>query len=264
LVASLITALVGCASDSKRPKESLIAYPFVNESKRIGSNHPSDKFVIRSAVGNSEYAVEIPDAGDGYDIQIPLAGLNPPSTSEAISVGARGGKAPNPVATDKELVGSLPSLEKASPTEVAVMDAALGVGTAEGPIQSPSYSMGIAKINQYYRERNYELALMEINNLVSFYPNSPKLLKMKGTLLLKTGNHELAMRSWQRALDLSPGDQTLTRAVKRLHERVLASEAVIKQNSQLRSTTAPQEEFSPIGGDIKSIPLDPEMEKYSH
>ena len=47
---------------------------------------------------------------------------------------------------------------------------------------------------------------------------------MKGTLLIKTGNHELAMRSWQRALDLSPGDTNLGRAVQHLHERIVASQ----------------------------------------
>lgn len=201
-----------------------IAYPFVDESRSLGKNGKKEKFVIRSAVGAAEYAVEIPDAGDGYDIQVPLAGLNPPASNDALAIGAKNGRAPSPVSTDKELVNALPSLAKNNPNELATMDTALGVGSPEGPIQSPSYSMGIAKVNQYYRERNFEVALMELNNLLSFYPNSPKLLKMKGTLLIKTGNHELAMRSWQRALDLSPGDTNLGQAVKHLRERIVASQ----------------------------------------
>lgn len=225
----LAAFLNGCVSgDSPQRTAQLeqgaIAYPFVDESRPLGKNLKKDRFVIRSSVGASEYAVEIPDAGDGYDIQVPLAGLNPPATNDAIAVGAKTGKVPNPVATDKELVNALPSITKSNPNELATMDAALGVGSPEGPIQSPSYTMGIAKVNQYYRDRNYEVALMELNNLLSFYPNSPKLLKMKGTLLIKTGNHELAMRSWQRALDLSPGDTNLNRAVQRLQERIAATQ----------------------------------------
>lgn len=223
-------ALPGCMSagsshdSSPQLAQGSIAYPFVDESRPLGRNGKKDKFIIRSAVGAAEYAVEIPDAGNGYDIQVPLAGLNPPATNDAVAIGAKNGKAPSPVSTDKELVNALPSLAKTNPNELATMDAALGVGSPEGPVQSPSYSMGIAKVNQYFRDRNFEVALMELNNLLSFYPNSPKLLKMKGTLLVKTGNHELAMRSWQRALDLSPGDTNLSRAVQHLHERIVASQ----------------------------------------
>jgi tetratricopeptide (TPR) repeat protein len=103
-----------------------------------------------------------------------------------------------------------------------MLDGAFGVGTPEGPVQSPSYTIGIAKVNQLFKEKNFELALIELNNLLAFYPNSPKLLKMKGTLLVKTGNRELAMRSWQRAYDLTPGDLALKRSIDRLNERILA------------------------------------------
>ncbi|MCX6123499.1 MAG: hypothetical protein NTV34_01925 [Proteobacteria bacterium] len=192
--------------------------------------------------------------------------MNPPSSSEALAVGAKGAKAPSPVATDKELVNTLPSLAKASPKEVALMDAALGVGSPEGPIQSPSYTMGIAKVNQYYRDRNYELALMELNNLVSFYPNSPKLLKMKGTLLLKTGNHELAMRSWQRAVDLAPSDLVLGRAVKRLEERLVAQQAATRglnpsEAARIGAKRPPSEMKLDAS---KANPLDSELDTLAH
>lgn len=267
----MVAVLCRCANEptSKRARlnEGTIAYPFVGEARQLGRNGKKDKFVIRSAVGAAEYAVEIPDAGNGYDIQVPLAELNPPATSEAIAIGARGAKAPNPVATDKELVNSLPSLAKASPAEVATLDAALGVGSADGPIQSPSYTMGIAKVNQYYRERNFELALMELNNAISFYPNSPKLLKMKGTLLLKTGNQELALKAWQRASDLDPADRNLDRALKRLQDRLVASQAAAANMSGPRALNVkvtdpvPAQAPSPV---IPAPPLDPELDALAH
>jgi tetratricopeptide (TPR) repeat protein len=237
--------------------EATIAYPFVGPGYGLGRNGKKESFVIRSSVGQAEYAVEIPDAGNGYDIQIPLAALNPPATGEALAVGAKGTRAPNPVATDRELVNSLPSIDKSSPTEIATLDAALGVGTKDGPIQSPSYTMGIAKVNQYYRERNYEVALMELNNLLAFYPNSPKLLKMKGTLLLKTGNQELALRAWQRAVDLSPQDAPLERATKKLQERVVATQQRLPTSGQRPKGPLPQQP-------TQNQPLDPELEKFAH
>lgn len=222
LLIALVTAHCSTPNRESRYSDGTIGYPFIQPQKKMGRDPESQRFVIKSAVGQAEYAVEIPEAGDGYDIQIPLASMTPGLSSEAVAVGAKNGKVPNPIATDKELTTALPSIAKASPEEVATMDAAMGVGSPEGPVQSPSYTMGIAKVNQYFKERNFELALMEINNLVSFYPNSPKLLKMKGTLLIKTGNHDLAMRSWQRALDLAPQDKALLSAVKRLQERLTA------------------------------------------
>jgi hypothetical protein len=41
--------------------------------------------------------------------------------------------------------------------------------------------MGIAKVNQLYREKNFELALIELNNVLAFYPNSPKTFENEGT-----------------------------------------------------------------------------------
>jgi tetratricopeptide (TPR) repeat protein len=226
LLEVMVLFLVLCRCSSTRSEQRFadgtIGYPFIQPQKKLGRDPDSNRFVIKSAVGQTEYSVEIPEAGDGYDIQIPIAALNPQMSSDAMAVGAKSAKVPNPVATDKELTRALPSITKASPEEVATMDAAMGVGSPEGPVQSPSYSLGIAKVNTYFKERNYELALMEINNLISFYPNSPKLLKMKGTLLIKTGNHELAMKSWQRALDLAPTDKSLTAAVRRLQDRMTA------------------------------------------
>ncbi|MCX6117140.1 MAG: hypothetical protein NT027_06340 [Proteobacteria bacterium] len=209
--------------ESRLNAQKQIAYPFYNASKRLGEDPESKRFIIKSAIGQAEYTVEIPDAGNGYDIQIPLASLNPPTTSEALAIGAKNGKVPSPVSTDKELVNSLPSISKTHGEDLSILDAAMGVGSPEGPIQAPSYTLGLARANQYFRDRNYDLALMEVNNLIAFYPNSPKLLKMKGTLLLKTGNQELAAKAWQKANRLAPSDKALASAVKRLETRILAT-----------------------------------------
>jgi tetratricopeptide (TPR) repeat protein len=236
--------VTGCASNQgSRPSitEGSISYPFIADTKPLGRAREKKPFVIRSAVGTSEYSVEIPDDASRYDIQIPLAELAPKGAST--SQVSPDQKSMNAGTTDKELVADLPALSKNKPNETALMDAAFGVGSAEGPIQSPSYSLGIAKVNQHFKDRNFELALVELNNLLAFYPNSPKLLKMKGTLLLKTGNRNLAMQAWQRALDLAPNDGALRRSINRLNERLIAEQNARAVDSK---TTAPPSAINPI------------------
>lgn len=232
----------GCSSTQARRAqltEGNISYPFVSQTSPLGNTLSKRPIVIKSAVGASEYTVEIPDDASRYDIQIPLAELSPAGTSPTALSSSQPGL--NPATTDKELVAALPSLAKSKPGETAVMDAAFGVGTPEGPVQSPSYSLGIAKVNQYYREKNFELALVELNNLIAFYPNSAKLLKMKGTLLIKTGNRDLAMKSWQRAYDLAPNDSALKRSIDRLNDRILAEQNARRNipSETQRSTITP-------------------------
>lgn len=236
-----ITLMSRCqSSQGAKPRlsEGNISYPFVEKTSPLGRTQGKQPFVIRSAVGASEYTVEIPDNAGRYDIQIPMAELSPRGSADAVAAANLNNKTPNPATTDKELVAALPALSKSKPGETAMMDTAFGVGSPEGPVQSPSYSIGIARVNQYFRERNFELALVELNNILAFYPNSPKLLKMKGTLLIKTGNRELAMQSWQRALDLAPTDSSLKRSIDRLNERILAEQnARPKKNEGNASST---------------------------
>ena len=219
--------LSGCETSrpvKSRIAEGTISYPFVAETKRLGNSGQKSPFVIRSAVGDSEYTVEIPENGGRYDIAIPLAEISGKARAPGSIGSTRDSRGMNPATTDKELVSALPALAKSKPDDTAMLDSAFGVGEPEGPVQSPSYTMGIARVNQLFREKNFDLALIELNNLVSFYPNSPKLLKMKGTLLIKTGNRDLAMRSWQRAYDLVPGDLGLKRSIDRLNERIIAEQ----------------------------------------
>jgi hypothetical protein len=232
----------------------LIAYPFVSDTRPIGTTKRREPFVIRSATGGQEYTVEIPENSSRYDIQIPLAELTPAGSATESDFAGRGRS--NPANTDKELVSALPDLAKAKSSKTGMLDTAFGVAPPEGPVQSPSYTLGIAKVNQYFKDRNFELALVELNNLLAFYPNSPKLLKMKGTLLVKTGNRELAMRSWQRALDLAPNDLALRNSINRLNERILAEQNARSADGINRDKRTG---FTPMENDPETL-----LDKVSH
>jgi hypothetical protein len=243
LLISSITLLNGCAGGRGNDSSwdpilhGTIDYPFADRANPLGENGPSEKFVIRSTVGNTEYTMEIPGAARDYDIEVPLADLSnlgSTGTSQR-TVGGVGGARPNskdisnPQLTDRELVSDMPKLPE--PEDRGLVDGAFGVGQMEGPTQSPSYAMRIAKINELYLSKEYEFALIEINNMLTYYPGSAKLYKMKGTILLKLRNLELGEIAWTRAVELAPTDVALKNGLKSLRARIEFNKKITVGNS---------------------------------
>jgi hypothetical protein len=228
LALASLGVLAGCASMTKTEDENVlqgtIAYPFAEPTDSIG-HVPADKIVIKTTVGSMEYQVEIPGGGDDYDIQIPISELaEAGKSSGGVSAGSNSG-IQNPQSTDQELVANLPRMKTSGQGDAALLDRAMGAAPKSGPRQSPSYALGLSKINELYQQRKYEYALIEINNHLSYYPTSPQLHKMKGTVLVRLGQYPLAEKAWQRALELAPEDGSLRNSLKRLQLRLSAKPA---------------------------------------
>ena len=255
LVGLVLLVFCGCAStpagrnSSVRYNEILhgtIDYPFVGDGRPLGRRAPEERFIIKSAVGDREYVVEIPGGAREYDVEIPLAALDDTEAGDGLMNKPRG--LANPATTDREMVANLPSVDKLRPTDANIMDSAFGVGSDKGPRQSPSYTLGIAKINNLYLERKYEFALIEINNMLAFYPNSPQLHKMKGTVLVKMNQLALAEESWLQALRLTPNDKALRKGVARLQKMIRARAAYL-------NSTDPQ--APPLPQPVGKVEADP-------
>jgi len=221
----MATSCIGGGSGTDATQEAIengtIAYPFVDENKPLGLNGPGEPFVIKSSVGNREYSIEIPGEARDFDVEVPLAQLG--AQDEDPLLGGKPSGLANPIATDKEMVAALPRLDKSRPTDTAMLDGAFGVGNAGGPRQAPSYMLGIAKVNELYKRRQYEFALVELNQMIAFYPNSPQLHKMKGTVLIKMRNLPLAELAWIKALQLTPQDKGLQNGLAKLQKRLIAA-----------------------------------------
>ena len=207
--------IVSCSS-TPDPSEQIIrgsiSYPFYSESHLVGRSQRQDPFVIRTVKGDTEYIVEIPYAAEDYDIEIPLGEILPADKKNQHFKNAQ--------VTDRELVSSMPKLSAATEEEKALLDKAFGVASNGGPRQAPSYTIGLNRVIENYKKNHYELSLVEINNLLSFYPTSVRLHKMKGTILIKLGNFKLAERSWLRASELNPNDPVILRGINKLRERM--------------------------------------------
>lgn len=227
----IIVLLVSCSRvrGSYDPaEEGAITYPFYEAPAPIGQDGRDDKLVIKSAVNDTVYTIEIPNSGEDYSVVVPLNELV--QAGGDAGRGRRNGKDPSrsevgsPVTTDQELTSTLPSPEKARPGEATLMDSAFGVGNKDGPTQGPSYTMGLARINDLYRRHDFEYALIETNNMITFFPTSAKLFKMKGSILVHMRKFDLAEQAWARAADLEPKDPLTRSALDRLRRRIRSLE----------------------------------------
>ncbi len=190
-----------------------ISYPFPRTNP-LGVNGQKEKFVIRAIKGQMEYVVEFPSAGEDYDIEVPVAELADGATPEAEK------RPPNTSKTDQEMTAALPDAGDKDREQTNLMDSAFGVAREGAADQGPSYALGLAKATELYHKNQLELALIEVNNLLTYYPNSLKLLKMKGTLYKKLDDLPLAEKAWVRALELDPGDKPLRVGLARLREKI--------------------------------------------
>ena len=212
--------------------EGTISYPFADKTRPLGKDPSADRFVIRSVKGSAEYTVEIPHGAEDYDISIPMTALPNDEGKNKIQ---------NPQLTDRELLSTMPSPSRDQERDRSLLENAMGVGAQDGVEQGPSYSLGLAKVIQHYKAREYEYALIEVNQLLSFYPNAARLYKMKGTILLKTGDLALTEKAWLRAVELDPNDKAIRKAIERLRSRLelQQKQSPSKQQSWLRRQKKP-------------------------
>jgi hypothetical protein len=211
-----------CASTTEeRIEEKMsgpISFPFASTSA-LGDSEKKEPFIIRSNTGSAEYEVQLPGAGRNYEVEIPVSfeASGKKGLEKSLS------KESSPVSSDKELLSELPDMEIRQGATSAMLDRSMGVGKTDRE-QGPSYTLGLAKVRSFYRSKDFEFALIEVNNLLAFYPGSPLLYKMKGSILMKLGHKNLASKSWTKALELTPQDSTLQVALARLKKGMEANQ----------------------------------------
>lgn len=206
-----------CSSDLSEYEQDVmrgsITYPFAQRTDPLGLDRQRETLVIRARKGDSEYAVELPGAGVDYDVHIPVEELGATSSAQEDRLSKSVG---SPVLTDRELIGVMPKLSSQSAPKVALLDRSMGLMPSEKPSQGPSYTLSLARIKRLFEKKRFEYCLIEINNTLAFYPNSARLHKMKGTVLLRLNERDLAAQAWQKALELNPNDATLRSALTAL------------------------------------------------
>ncbi len=128
--------------------------------------------------------------------------------------------------TDREITHGLSKNAYTDDGKRKEVETELGLSPAEDqtPDRDRSYLAALDHIKQLYKRNRYEIALLELDEMIRLYPTDPKLYEMRGTLLDRTGNSELAIKSWSQALKLNANNIPLKRFIERKQaKRSLAS-----------------------------------------
>ncbi len=153
------------------------------------------RHVIRMNDGQREWEVEFPETATGYEVRVPLHGA-----TETGGVAA------------------------ATKQRVTAADREMFEDKAGGKAPKTSYLSGITRVRDFYKARNYELALVHAVDLEKEFPNDEKLLAMKGSIYKKLGRAKLARETWERVLQINPDNATVAEALRELGEKSEDSE----------------------------------------
>lgn len=159
------------------------------------------KYVVRLAEGGRVWEVELPESAGGYEVRVPLAG----------------GPLEQMTSADEELLAD--STAKAATSGLPDAASSGKAVDAKGAAKKKSYLGSLARVNEMYVAKKYELALIEVVSLEKEYPQDSRILSMKGSLYLKLGKHKLAREAWEKALQINPNDQALAEALRELSSR---------------------------------------------
>jgi tetratricopeptide (TPR) repeat protein len=98
-----------------------------------------------------------------------------------------------------------------------------GYAASGNPINDRAPAVSLVKTSERIRELvksgNYALALVHADQILARYPNHVKTLQTKGSLLLRLGEREAAIKAYQRAQELEP-DPRVEEQLKKLEQKV--------------------------------------------
>jgi hypothetical protein len=106
---------------------------------------------------------------------------------------------------DSELSGGRKSMDERHTKELSDVERRLGLEPEDESIgKLPSFTLGVQKIKELFRAREFEEALLELSELLRHYPKSPQLLLMKGTLHQRLGQLDLSLAAYEKAFEWEP------------------------------------------------------------
>jgi len=162
--------------------------------------HPGT-YTVRLAESGRLWEVDLPQSSGGYQVRVPLAGGTPGGIPE--------------MATEADQQIYAPASGADGGTVV----------TADGKLVDPrtgyaqkSYLGSLAKVNELYRAKRFELALVELVNLEQQFPEDARILAMKGSLLVRLRKIPQAREAYERALAINPEDIGLAEALREISE----------------------------------------------
>lgn len=188
-----------------------------------GKGDATQNLVLRTRKGDRAVEVELP-AGSAQmtDLVIPVApAFNETSSGRSpasvVDDGTDTYQAQAPTMADREITRAFP--QASAENEATRRDIEQGLGLVPTQDSTPeaaqSYLGAIDHLKSLYKAGRYEAALVETDSLIRQYPTAPKLYQMRGTLLDRVGQTDLAIKNWKQALQFDPSNATLQKFVDR-------------------------------------------------
>jgi tetratricopeptide (TPR) repeat protein len=160
--------------------------------------------------GIQPFVIKMSDGKNVYEAQIPID----PSTGSLVAT--------IPLKTDDLLLQPPDAPQTEADREIIESKKANGERTPETapgePPKTKSYLSTLARVNQLYKKRQYELALIDITKLDREYPDDERILEMKGTLYWKLHRAKQAKEAWERVLALDPNNALVAQALEQLSQ----------------------------------------------
>lgn len=207
------------AVDKPEGREPPIQNPFDEASLEKSQ---SENIILRTRKGDRSVEIELPGGtADMTDFVVPVSPAFKDSASRSPAsndgmIDERYNSRRSGI-SDREITGTLSSGAGVDYGARQEIETGLGVMAAEDqtPERDQSYLAALDHIKQLYKHARYEAALLETDELLRAYPTDPKLYEMRGTLFDRIGKPDLALKSWNQALRLSPENQSLRRFIER-------------------------------------------------
>lgn len=178
-----------------------------------GTDGP-ERYLVRMSEQGRIWEVELPESRDGFELRVPL---------HERRLDYRNG-------ADQELLADalgtkdvVPAAGTARDRKPAAADAKAAQKDAERQLKEgpdwksdrrAGYLSSVAKVKELYVARRYELALIELVDLMEDYPEDAQLYSMKGSLYLKLGRAKLAREAWEKSLSINPNDLGVAEALR--------------------------------------------------
>jgi tetratricopeptide (TPR) repeat protein len=213
-------------ADVRVPPDLLRGSPYT-----AGGEPPRTRYVVRMTDGQRDWEIQLPEIATAYEVKVPLSGK--PASRMAVDMAtmtaadreivqereaaarAEAGE-PEPGGSDGDGLKRAAAREDGGEAKPAGKRPPRKPGDDKPPSGKASYLLTLARVKDLYRQRQYELALVELAELDRQYPDDEHILSMKGSLYERLGNKNLAREAWQQTLRINPYNLAVLEALQRL------------------------------------------------
>jgi tetratricopeptide (TPR) repeat protein len=229
------SAVSGCTLTRPVPADVRVPPELLRGSNYTAGGEVSrSRYVVRMTDGQKDWEFQLPEIATAYEVKVPMSGKPGPRLvpdmatltaadreilqEREAAARAESGE-PEPPAKDEgglKQAGGKRGSARDDGDEKPQKRSVRKPGDDKPPAAKASYLLTLARVKDLYKNRQYELAMVELAELDRQYPDDEHILSMKGSLYERLGNKNLAREAWQQTLRINPYNLAVLEALQRL------------------------------------------------